>query len=107
MTSKNVFGVSLPFSAWQRGGGFRYFKLAPSLLETDKWGREVISKAYNAEMLAEALCKIEGFTYAPSDAMGLLKSMVLAHHYLDSSKSSLPHRYVQAYWASIPDCANR
>jgi adenine-specific DNA-methyltransferase len=54
---------------WQGGGGFRYFKLAPSLLETDKWGREVISKTYNAEMLAEALCKIEGFTYAPSDAI--------------------------------------
>jgi adenine-specific DNA-methyltransferase len=54
---------------WQGGGGFRYFRLAPSLLETDKWGREVISKAYNAEMLAEALCKIEGFTYAPSDAV--------------------------------------
>jgi adenine-specific DNA-methyltransferase len=54
---------------WQGGGGFRYFKLAPSLLETDKWGREVISKVYNAEMLAEALCKIEGFTYAPSDAV--------------------------------------
>ena len=53
----------------QGGGGFRYFKLAPSLLETDKWGREVISKAYNAEMLAEALCKLEGFTYAPSDAV--------------------------------------
>lgn len=55
--------------SWQGGGGFRYFRLAPSLLETDKWGREVISKAYNAEMLAEALCKIEGFTYAPSDAV--------------------------------------
>jgi adenine-specific DNA-methyltransferase len=54
---------------WQGGGGFRYFKLAPSLLETDKWGRDVISKAYNAEMLAEALCKIEGFSYAPSDAV--------------------------------------
>ncbi|MFG1287252.1 site-specific DNA-methyltransferase [Xanthobacter versatilis] len=56
-------------TGWQGGGGFRYFKLAPSLLETDKWGREIISKAYNAEMLAEALCKIEGFTYAPSDSV--------------------------------------
>lgn len=54
---------------WPGGGGFRYFMLAPSLLETDKWGREIISKAYNAEMLAKALCKIEGFTYAPSDAV--------------------------------------
>jgi len=54
---------------WQGGGGFRYFRLAPSLLETDKWGREVISKAYNAAMLAEALCKLGGFLYAPSDAV--------------------------------------
>jgi adenine-specific DNA-methyltransferase len=56
-------------TSWQGGGGFRYFKLAPSLLEKDKWGREVITKSYNAEMLAEALCKIEGFTYAPSDGV--------------------------------------
>jgi adenine-specific DNA-methyltransferase len=54
---------------WEGGGGFRYFRLAPSLLEKDRHGREVISKAYNAAMLAEALCKLEGFTYAPSDAV--------------------------------------
>jgi adenine-specific DNA-methyltransferase len=52
---------------WKGGGGFRYYRLAPSLLEQDKWGNWVINKTYNAAMLAEALCKIEGFTYAPSD----------------------------------------
>ncbi len=52
---------------WKGGGGFRYYQLAPSLLEKDKWGNWIINKTYNAEMLAEALCKIEGFTYAPSD----------------------------------------
>jgi len=51
---------------WKGGGGFRYYELAPSLLEKDKWGREVISKEYDAAMLAQALCKLEGFTYAPS-----------------------------------------
>ena len=51
---------------WTGGGGFRYYELAPSLLEKDKWGREVISKEYNPAMLAQALCKLEGFTYAPS-----------------------------------------
>jgi len=51
---------------WKGGGGFRYFELAPSLLDQDKWGREVISKDYNAEMLAQAMCKLEGFKYAPS-----------------------------------------
>ncbi len=51
---------------WKGGGGYRYFKLAPSLLEKDQFDQWVISKAYNAEMLAEAMCKHFGFTYAPS-----------------------------------------
>ncbi len=44
------------------GGGFRYYKLAPSLLELDEFGNWVISKEYNAAMLpcAEAICKLEG-----------------------------------------------
>ena len=54
---------------WKGGGGFRYYRLAPSLLEKDKWGQWVISKEFNAAMLAEAACKLEGFTYAPSDAV--------------------------------------
>lgn len=55
--------------AWKGGGGFRYYRLAPSLLEKDKWGNWVINKQYNAAMLTEALCKLEGFTYAPSDTL--------------------------------------
>jgi len=52
---------------WKGGGGFRYFKLGPSLLEKDRFGNWVISKEFNAAMLAEAMCKLEGFTYAPSN----------------------------------------
>jgi len=52
---------------WQGGGGFRYYSLAPSLLEKDKWDNWVVNKSYNAEMLSEAICKLEGFNYAPSD----------------------------------------
>jgi adenine-specific DNA-methyltransferase len=55
-------------TGWQGGGGFRYYRLAPSLLERDKWGNWVINKSYNAAMLAEAVCKLEGFAYAPSEA---------------------------------------
>jgi adenine-specific DNA-methyltransferase len=51
---------------WHGGGGFRYYRLAPSLLERDRYGNLVINPQYNAEMLAEAMCKHEGFTYAPS-----------------------------------------
>lgn len=54
---------------WTGGGGFRFYHLAPSLLERDKYGNWVISKQYNAAMLSEALCKIEGFVYSPSDIL--------------------------------------
>ena len=54
---------------WKGGGGFRYYRLAPSLLEKDQFGNWVMSKQYNAAMLAEAMCKLEGFTYAPSDTV--------------------------------------
>lgn len=54
---------------WKGGGGFRYYRVAPSLLEKDKWGNWVISKEFNAAMLAEAACKLEGFQYAPSDSV--------------------------------------
>ncbi|MBE3111233.1 MAG: site-specific DNA-methyltransferase [Acidobacteria bacterium] len=54
---------------WKDGGGFRYYRLAPSLLQKDEFGNWVISKEYNPAMLAEAMCKLEGFTYAPSDTV--------------------------------------
>ena len=52
---------------WQGGGGFRYFRLAPTLIVNDKWGNQIINPDYNPEMLAEALVKLEGFTYMPSE----------------------------------------
>ncbi len=52
---------------WQGGGGFRYYSLAPSLIVEDRWGNPVINPEYNATQLSEALCKLEGFTYAPSE----------------------------------------
>ena len=54
---------------WKGGGGFRYYRLAPSLLEKDQFGNWIMSRQYNAAMLAEAMCKLEGFTYAPSDTI--------------------------------------
>ena len=54
-------------TGWQGGGGFRYHYLASSLIVNDRWGNPVINPEYNAAHLAEALCKLEGFTYAPSE----------------------------------------
>ena len=54
---------------WQGGGGFRYYKLAPTLIVNDHWGNQIINPAYNAAQLAEALAKIQGFTYQPSETL--------------------------------------
>ncbi|MHB1123944.1 MAG: site-specific DNA-methyltransferase [Ramlibacter sp.] len=56
-------------TGWQGGGGFRYYELAPTLLATDRWGNLVINPEYDAAMLAGAMCKLEGFTYAPSEVL--------------------------------------
>jgi adenine-specific DNA-methyltransferase len=50
---------------WQGGGGFRYYKLGPTLIVEDEWGNPVINKEFDAAMLAEAMCKLEGFTFNP------------------------------------------
>ena len=52
---------------WQGGGGFKFYTLAPSLLKKDKFGHWVMSDEYNADMLAAAMAKQEGFKYNPSE----------------------------------------
>lgn len=50
---------------WKGGSGFKFYELAPSLLKEDKFGNPVINKEYNADMLAAAMAKQEGYTYQP------------------------------------------
>ena len=51
---------------WKGGGGYRFYELAPTFITKDQWGQEVINRDYNPAMLAEAVCKLEGYVYAPS-----------------------------------------
>ncbi len=52
---------------WQGGGGFKFYNLAPSLLKKDAYDRWVIDEQYNANMLAAAMCKHEGFNFSPNN----------------------------------------
>lgn len=54
---------------WKGGGGFKFYTLAPSLLNQDKFGNWVINKEYNPNMLAAAMAKQEGFAYQPDEAI--------------------------------------
>ena len=80
---------------WKGGGGFRYYRLAPSLLEKDKWGNWVINKTYNAAMLAEALCKLEGFTYAPSDSVYWQHGRSTERDFIYVTTANLTHEQLQ------------
>jgi len=81
---------------WKGGGGFRYYRLAPSLLEKDKWGNWVINKQYNAAMLAEALCKLEGFVYAPSDSIYWQHGHSTERDFIYVTTQNLSHDQLQA-----------
>jgi adenine-specific DNA-methyltransferase len=80
---------------WKGGGGFRYYRLAPSLLQKDKWGNWVIHSDYNAAMLAEALCKLEGFSYAPSDSVYWQQGYSTERDFLYVTTATLNHEQLQ------------
>ena len=50
---------------WQGGGGYRFYELAPSLINEDPFGEYVINPDYDATMLAAGVALHEGFTYQP------------------------------------------
>ncbi|RJQ28692.1 site-specific DNA-methyltransferase [Candidatus Parcubacteria bacterium] len=54
---------------WKGGGGFKFYNLAPSLLRKDSFGNFVIDENYNANMLAAAMCKHEGFKFYPDETL--------------------------------------
>ena len=80
---------------WKGGGGFRYYRLAPSLLEKDKWGNWVVSKEYNGAMLAEAVCKLEGFTYEPSDSLYWQHGHSTERDFIYTTTANLSHDQLQ------------
>jgi adenine-specific DNA-methyltransferase len=81
---------------WKGGGGFRYYQLAPSLLEKDKWGNWVVNKTYNPVMLAQAVCKLEGFTYAPSDTIYWQQGHSTEHDFIYVTTQNLSHDQLQS-----------
>jgi adenine-specific DNA-methyltransferase len=80
---------------WKGGGGFRYYRIASSLLEKDKWGNWVISKEFNAVMLAEAVCKLEGFTFAPSDSIYWRHGHSTERDFIYVTTTNLSHEQLQ------------
>jgi len=67
---------------WKGGGGFKFYTLAPSLLNQDKFGNWVISSEYNAQMLAAATAKQEGFRFNPHETLYWKQGNSSEHDYI-------------------------
>jgi adenine-specific DNA-methyltransferase len=65
---KDQSGISKDVN-WQKGGGFKFYNLAPSLLQKDDRGNWIISDQYNSVQLAEAVCKHENYKFFPHDTI--------------------------------------
>jgi adenine-specific DNA-methyltransferase len=67
---------------WKGGGGFKFYNLAPSLLNKDKYNQWVINPNYNATLLAASMARQEGFTYKPSDDMVWKQGFATENHFI-------------------------
>src|SRR4029077_19511486 len=76
-------------------GGFRYYEIAPSLLQKDKWDNWIISREFNAEKCAERVCKLECFTYAPSGTVYWQHGQSTERDFIYVTTANLSHDQLQ------------
>jgi adenine-specific DNA-methyltransferase len=88
---------------WKGGGGFRYYRLAPSLLEKDEWGNWVISKDYDAAKLAQAVCKLMGFVYQPDETHYWMQGRSSEADFIYVTTQSLTHEQLAAISEEVGD----
>jgi adenine-specific DNA-methyltransferase len=88
---------------WKGGGGFRYYRLAPSLLEKDAWGNWVISKDYDPAKVAQAVCKLMGFVYQPDETHYWMQGHSSETDYIYVSTQSLTHDQLAAISEEVGD----
>jgi adenine-specific DNA-methyltransferase len=74
---------------WQGGGGFKYYELAPSLLNKDKHNQWIINPQYNAQLLAAAVARHEGFTYSPNETIVWKQGFATENHFIFTTTNTI------------------
>lgn len=88
---------------WQGGGGYRFYELAPTLINQDAFGEYIINKEYNADMLAAAVALHEGFSYNPSTEIFWKQSTGSENSYLFVTTKHITAAYLQAIKDTMQD----
>lgn len=88
---------------WKGGSGFKFYELAPSLLKEDKFGNLIINKEYNADMLAAAMAKQEGYTYQPDSTLYWKQGQSSEHDYIYTTTQFLTVESLDAISETMQD----
>lgn len=88
---------------WNGGGGFRYYRLAPSLLTKDAWGNWVISEVYDPAKLAQAVCKLMGFVYQPDETNYWMQGRSSETDFIYVTTQNLTHEQLAAVSEEVGD----
>lgn len=79
---------------WEKGGGYRFYELAPTLINRDAFGEYVINEEYDADMLAAGVALHEGFTYHPDSNLFWKQSVGNEKSYLFVTTRHLNSQYL-------------
>lgn len=88
---------------WQGGGGYRFFELAPSLINRDPFDEYVINDDYDADMLAAAVALHEGFHYQPDSNLFWKQSVGNESSYLFVTTRHLNSTYLDSIKDTMDD----
>ena len=88
---------------WQGGGAYKFYELAPSLINKDGFDEYVINKEYDADMLASAVALHEGFTYAPDSEIFWKQSKGNESSYLFVTTRHLNQSYLDSIKSTMED----
>lgn len=100
IAGEDTTGISQAVN-WHGGGGFRFYELGESLIKFDQWGQPIINKSFNAEMLAQAVCKLEGFEYAPSQDEYFIHGHSTEHDFIYVTTNFMRHDHLDSISQSV------
>ena len=88
---------------WHGGGGYRFFELAPSLINRDPFDEFIINEEYDADMLAAAVALHEGFSYQPDSGLFWKQSVGSENSYLFVTTRHLNSTYLDSIKNTMED----
>lgn len=88
---------------WSGGGGYRFYELAPSLINYDEFDEPIINKSYNVDMLAAAVALHEGYTYQPDKELFWKQSYGTENSYLFVTTRHLTGEYMDTILSTMKE----